>query len=348
MCGIIGYIGNIADEHAEDAFTLLNRLFESSLTRGAHATGFAASYRGNNLVVADKRPVPSPKFVKRSDKFKRLRAAMPAVFIGHTRHTTSGDAKIGRNNHPFIGPRYAMVHNGVLKDWHKTANSLDIKLRTDTDSELLLHILEKHEDPFVAIQNIEDLVDGDMAVAALTHHGDEKQRLVLYRNDGRPLWMAKMKQWNSIWFASTKDILEMSLKATFPKNTVPEIESLLGLTFGEYPEYNTTCVTLGPKGIEAIAHKTIVKRGTNKPNEAPNPIKTIGPVNLPVKADGPIPGQSATQEQLSKATPETQGRVQSLVEMASSAAGILTSIQENDFMTAEEIKHWRNWRANLS
>lgn len=352
MCGILGYIGNIKDEHAEDAHTLLTRLFEGSLTRGAHATGFAAALRNSNLVLADKRPIPSPKFVQKSDKFKRLRNAMPSVFIGHTRHTTSGDAKIGRNNHPFIGPRYAMVHNGVLKDWNKVANKLDVKLRTDTDSELLLHILERNEDGFDAIQQIEDEVDGCMAIAALTHYAEDKQRLFLYRNDDRPLWLAKIKEWGTLWFASTRDILEGAIKATFPKSTVPQIESLLGLTLGEFAEYNAACATIGPKGIEAWTTKVINKKGqtttvTNSSHYATAGMspKTIG---TEPKVEGPIPNKDTTHEELAKATPETQNRVRSLVEMASSAAGILTSIQSNEYMTPEEIKHWRTWRHQLA
>ena len=122
MCGILGMIGSVPSEHASTAHAILQNIFIFNKIRGGHASGFSAFHnRQNGRLITEKRAISSVKFVERSAKFKALRKDMPNFFIGHTRLSTSGTPKRGRNNHPFNSKKYSMVHNGGITGWQNVA-----------------------------------------------------------------------------------------------------------------------------------------------------------------------------------------------------------------------------------
>ena len=136
-------IGTVPQDKWDEAHTLLQNIFIFSKDRGRDASGFSAIHTNNPALITEKRPIDSMKFVERSARFKALRKAMPNVVVGHTRYSTSGDPSRGRNNHPFNSQRYSLVHNGGISDWKNLASKEEISMRTETDSEILLHLLER-------------------------------------------------------------------------------------------------------------------------------------------------------------------------------------------------------------
>jgi glucosamine--fructose-6-phosphate aminotransferase (isomerizing) len=98
--------------------------------------------------------------VKRAGKLENLVRAlddnpMPATMagIGHTRWATHGEPN-DRNAHPHVDPsgRVAVVHNGILENYHELKSSLgEARFASDTDSEVAAHLvareLERMDDP---------------------------------------------------------------------------------------------------------------------------------------------------------------------------------------------------------
>jgi predicted glutamine amidotransferase len=221
MCGIFGFIANIPEMDYPLAHTFLANLFMESVARGKDASGFAAMSYDLPDVLTEKRNVNAHAFVNRSSKFRALKKKMPNIFIGHTRAVTTGDPKRNRNNHPFLSQRLALVHNGKVPEWDKTAHLMGLELRTETDSEILLRILDKAEGRVVdGCRNIIDNVDksSDYAIAFFNHgalQANETRDLYLFRNLGRPLEYIRVDKWEAVFFASTREIIVNAIDKTF-------------------------------------------------------------------------------------------------------------------------------------
>ncbi len=212
MCGILGMIGTVPPKHWDEAYTLLQNIFIFSKARGTDASGFSAIHAGKKTLITEKRPIDSLKFVERCSRFKALRKAMPNVLVGHTRFSTSGHASRGRNNHPFNSNRYSLVHNGGVSNWKNLASSHSINMRTETDSEILLHLLERNSSFHDGIQNTMDIVtDSSRIAVANIQYDEEKPKLFLFRNDSNPISVMLHPKYNTLFFASERKYLEDGL-----------------------------------------------------------------------------------------------------------------------------------------
>jgi len=331
MCGIFGLIGNVPKEQQTNAFSFLDSLFHVSVSRGKDASGFAAIHKGKGWgLIVDKRPLPSPKFTKRSEQFRALRRNMPSIFIGHTRQTTNGDPKKNRNNHPFNSSRYSMVHNGAITDYEDLKKQKNIKTRIETDSALLLNILDENND---AIDGFKDILSSTkessaMAIALLEHKDTSDPRLFLFRNPYRPLYILTSDVMNCMFFASTEEIIKMALKRSFGANlATDDILAKFEMDITEYPEYKFCEL-----GLNRINNFYIVREETlEKPKE-----KTY----LPVKTN------YYSSHNLSSSTVPTavlDGPVSELRKEALASAKICKLLQTSPYMTDEEVSHWRKW-----
>lgn len=115
--------------------------------------------------------------------------------IYHTRYCTSGG-----DHQPIIKDKYALVMNGVIDMGTKREMELKYKVRmsTDNDAELLLHYLASYSFEEIC------LIWPEASIAALVL---TPKKLLVMRNDKRPLWKHTTKQGSTI-FASTKDIFK--------------------------------------------------------------------------------------------------------------------------------------------
>ncbi len=94
--------------------------------------------------------------------------------IGHTRWATHGDVS-ERNAHPHLGAngRIALVHNGIIEnvDQLRTQVLPACRMRSDTDSELLAHLVERRlresDDVRSAVASAFALIEGTNACAVL-------------------------------------------------------------------------------------------------------------------------------------------------------------------------------------
>ncbi len=178
MCGIVGYVG-----HRDAAPILLNGLARLEY-RGYDSAGIAVQ-NGRGLVIQ--------KLAGPLANLRKLAGEQPVhgtSGIGHTRWATHG-APTSDNAHPHTDchGRIAVVHNGILEN----ADTLRAKLesdghiiRSETDTELIAHLIESCEGDF-----LEDRVAGALgwlegAYGLLVASSDEPGKLVVARR-GSPV-----------------------------------------------------------------------------------------------------------------------------------------------------------------
>jgi glutamine---fructose-6-phosphate transaminase (isomerizing) len=131
VCGIVGYWG--PDKPKEIILDGLRRLEY----RGYDSTGVAI-FDGTELKV-----FRSPgKLNRLEEKLKGIEFG-GATGIGHTRWATHGEPN-ETNAHPHkVGP-VAIVHNGIIENYQDIRDALlarGVKLNSETDSELIAHLL---------------------------------------------------------------------------------------------------------------------------------------------------------------------------------------------------------------
>jgi len=135
MCGIVGYIGD------RDCMQILIEGLKRVEYRGYDSSGISIISR-NNL-----------KTFKKAGKINLLESVIPKnikskIGIAHTRWATHG-APNDINAHPHTSQnnKIAIVHNGIIENYkflRKKLESDGIKFKTDTDSEVIALLIEKH------------------------------------------------------------------------------------------------------------------------------------------------------------------------------------------------------------
>jgi len=135
MCGIIGSIG------VKNAVPVLLKGLERLEYRGYDSAGICV-VTNNSLVV-----------IKKTGKVAELAAHSAisslkdtTIGIAHTRWATHGKPS-EENAHPHLDCKgeIAIVHNGIIENYHKLKNELEEKghvFRSETDSEIVAHLIE--------------------------------------------------------------------------------------------------------------------------------------------------------------------------------------------------------------
>jgi len=136
MCGIVGYIG------PKHAIPILLDGLERLEYRGYDSAG-VAYYRDDQLVVT-----------KRKGKLEELRQVVEpekieaTIGLGHTRWATHGvPNEVNAHPHVDCNNRIALVHNGIIENYAILKSDLaenGHEFRTETDTEVLAHLIEDH------------------------------------------------------------------------------------------------------------------------------------------------------------------------------------------------------------
>jgi glucosamine--fructose-6-phosphate aminotransferase (isomerizing) len=137
MCGIVGYIGR------KDAFPVLIKGLQRLEYRGYDSTGIALLSDENELRVGKKKG-------KVSDLLEHIGSEHllhGSVGIGHTRWATHGPpSDINAHPHQARSGSLALIHNGIIENYQsirKSLESFDHKFISDTDTEVLVHLIEE-------------------------------------------------------------------------------------------------------------------------------------------------------------------------------------------------------------
>ncbi|MCK5076054.1 MAG: glutamine--fructose-6-phosphate transaminase (isomerizing), partial [Calditrichia bacterium] len=138
MCGIVGYIGQ------RDACTVLLNGLKRLEYRGYDSAGIAThnENNGNDITI-----------IKRAGKISNLEKAIDEnkpkgnMGIGHTRWATHG-APTEENAHPHwdCHKNIVLIHNGIIENYTTLKKMLiekGHKIRTETDTEIAVHLIEE-------------------------------------------------------------------------------------------------------------------------------------------------------------------------------------------------------------
>jgi glutamine---fructose-6-phosphate transaminase (isomerizing) len=178
MCGIVGILGN--SPVAEQLVDSLKRLEY----RGYDSAG-VATIEGGHL---ERR--------RAEGKLKNLEARLRAeplgghTGIGHTRWATHG--KPTQNNaHPHATARVAVVHNGIIENFHELREALQKKgtvFKTETDTEIVLQLVDdllgRGFKPVEAVKTALSQIRGAFALGFIFAGDDD---LMIGARNGPPL-----------------------------------------------------------------------------------------------------------------------------------------------------------------
>ena len=164
MCGIFGMIGDKAVSNTLKALQLLEY-------RGYDSAGVAT--RRDGFI----------EIRKTEGRISALNSLMQGVTethvaIGHTRWATHGSVCTA-NAHPFLSPsgRFAVVHNGIIENYLSLKSELgaDSRFTSQTDSEIVAHLLDKYFDGDVlrTLRIVAQKLQGSFAIAVLTTENDK-------------------------------------------------------------------------------------------------------------------------------------------------------------------------------
>jgi glucosamine--fructose-6-phosphate aminotransferase (isomerizing) len=171
MCGIVGYAGS------RDATEVILGALKKLEYRGYDSAGVAVS--GDTIQIH-----------KDKGEIAVMEASLPhfkgGIGVGHTRWATCGRPS-KENAHPFADctGKLALVHNGIIENYAELKRSLieeGHKFTSETDTEVLVHLVEKHYhgDTRVALTEALKEVKGTYAVVVVTAGSD---RIVAARKE---------------------------------------------------------------------------------------------------------------------------------------------------------------------
>ena len=181
MCGIVGYIGN------RSALPIVVEALKRLEYRGYDSSGVALIHEGELAIY------------KKEGKIIELERSLPEpskcdsnIAISHTRWATHGEpTEINAHPHADCSGNLAIVHNGIIenyKDLKKQLQDLGHKFISETDSEVLAHLIEQFmssgfsmED---AVRESMKVVEGTYALVVISKA--EPDKLVAVRK-GSPL-----------------------------------------------------------------------------------------------------------------------------------------------------------------
>ena len=192
MCGIVGYVG-----HQEAAPILLAGL-ERLEYRGYDSAGVAVRSADGLQVKKSK-----GRLQVLSDMIHGG-ADMPGTLgIGHTRWATHGEPN-DINAHPHVSEsgNIALVHNGIIENYLELKEYLmskGVKFRSETDSEVVAHLLEFHYnecgDIIEAVGRVLRRLEGSYALGIIS--SDMPDALIAARKDS-PLILGYSAEGNFI------------------------------------------------------------------------------------------------------------------------------------------------------
>ena len=246
MCGIIGYIGQ-----KEVVPVLIDGLRRLEY-RGYDSAGVAV-VRDGKLEVRR-----APGKLGNLEEAIRLRPIEGLFGIGHTRWATHG-RPTEENAHPHhdCKNRIVVVHNGIIENYLELRHTLlkeHHEFLTETDTEILAHLIEKHYKGNLetAVRRAFQDVRGVYACAILS--ADEPEKIIGVRN-GPPLVIGLGKE--EFFVASdvsailqyTRDILFLdNMELAIVTRKGARIEKLDGTTVDRAPQQITWDAHLAEKG----------------------------------------------------------------------------------------------------
>jgi len=181
MCGIVGYIGQ------RDSVPIILDSLRRLEYRGYDSAGIAVIDRDGALAGTKS----EGKLARLAERLNNGERISGTVGIGHTRWATHGRPS-DANAHPHLdcASKIAVVHNGIIENYASLRNRLleaGHKFRSETDTEVLAHLIEAHYhgDLESAVRETLKEVRGAYALGVIS--SDDPEHLLFARNGASPL-----------------------------------------------------------------------------------------------------------------------------------------------------------------
>src|SRR5246127_4051085 len=182
MCGIVGYVGN------KRVVPVIIDGLKRLEYRGYDSAGIAVCGNGEGLQIRR-----AEGKLRNLEEVIRLKPLDGTYGIGHTRWATHG-RPTEENAHPHrdCTGKIVVVHNGIVENYLSLKKKLieeGHKFRTETDTEVIAHLVEKNLNPGgnghrvpleEAVRKTVQLLTGVFAIAVIS--SDEPNKIVPARN----------------------------------------------------------------------------------------------------------------------------------------------------------------------
>ena len=195
MCGIVGFVSR---ETALNDKEKLRKYFRQALmcdtVRGVHGTG-VMSVTSNEDVNVYKKPLNAFDFLELARTNRIIDDATVKFMVGHNRWATMGNHTI-ENSHPFTHNNITLFHNGTLTGYRTLSSG-----NFNVDSEYIAHALSETDNYIEVLEKI-------TGAYSLVWYNESEKTLNFARNEERPMFIATIKNSNSLIFASELKMIE--------------------------------------------------------------------------------------------------------------------------------------------
>ena len=209
MCGIFGYTGN------KQAQALVIRGLKHLEYRGYDSSGIAMQ-NGQNVIHV----IKTHGKIKNLEEILKKQPLKGTTAVGHTRWATHGTPS-QENAHPHLDNdnQIAVVHNGIIEnyfDLRKTLEAEGAKFRSETDTEVIVHLIAKYYKGNLenAVRRALRDLKGTYAIAAIT--SAEPGKIVAAKLDS-PLVVGKSDHQNFV-ASDVSALLEHTHRVLFIEN----------------------------------------------------------------------------------------------------------------------------------
>ena len=260
MCGIVGYKGN-----RESIPVLLNGL-KSLEYRGYDSAGIAYVNGGKIKIKKSIGRVKNLENILNDDNSN--------IGIAHTRWATHGGVT-DKNAHPHKVGKITLVHNGIIENYEEIKNKLNVKLKSQTDSEIVCayidYLYSQNHDMLKTLSILEKTIKGSYALAIInddeidTLYGVRKNvPLILAKGENEYFLVSDMtaalKYTKQFYLLDNDDIVKISDKEYIYDKNLNLVKKKL-LTFegtsndvmkGDYPHFMLKEINEEPDVINNI------------------------------------------------------------------------------------------------
>ncbi|MEO9170505.1 MAG: glutamine--fructose-6-phosphate transaminase (isomerizing) [Candidatus Baltobacteraceae bacterium] len=181
MCGIVGYIGE------RNSVPIILDSLSRLEYRGYDSAGIAVIDASGALTGTK----AEGKLARLAERLQNGHAIAGKVGLGHTRWATHGRPN-DANAHPHLDctGNIAVVHNGIIENYgplRARLIALGHIFKSETDTEVLAHLIEMHYDGDLVIAVRKTLADVVGAYALGVISSDNPDQLIFARNGASPL-----------------------------------------------------------------------------------------------------------------------------------------------------------------
>ena len=201
MCGIGGYYQTGSTENAPQwAKPALRKMWDTLQSRGSDASGVAyESPTGTRHYKTDK-PAYELSGLSMGLAFNMNRS--PRWVMLHTRAATHGKPEENRNNHPLMGHKLALCHNGVVYNKDNVLSKYNVSAKRDVDTEAILVALKNG-----GIDAVAKHVEGSMSISWA-----KGKTMYLWTNGMSPLVIGELFNGDFMYSSTDSHLISTGLR----------------------------------------------------------------------------------------------------------------------------------------